>query len=1038
MKSLAASLILLVALISAPAKPDLLKEGAALIASGRHAEARAKLREAQREFQASKDEAHDAVASLLLSVTDVATSDRQAAQADLEYASRKFRAVNDRFGEWFTLILRAEIQNDEGQFKAAIALHERSLAILQEISDPSAQLSLDGLRLLAPAFGFPEQAVEMAAGQPLIARMLFVPFAESMTRDNYGAALMQIGELERADAELQRAAKSAALFGGMFDAPIYGHIGDLKLMKWKLDEARDSYMRALKAAQQLQALPMQNDALELRLYGKLADLEAAGGRTDEALAWNDKLLANARATRNRKREAAVLQERASLLLRGSRFGPSEAAFDEALRMAEEINDVYRRASILADLGALELFRGAYGKSATKLEQSIALFDQTGGGYEQAPVFALLAQDYVLLEAPASVADVIKRGRAFARKVNFPLVESLMDVVAKTTSITPEQPLPADLQAAFEEWLRMPGMASLVASDDLLQLVRAMLAGQGTPPPLRNAPLPVLPTVSHLAEGRSRFLRGDLAGARSQFLEGLKDNPSDDLKSGYLAGIGATYAQNGDFDQAIPYFEQSIAILENSVAGMKVQEQLTGYLGSGRRWIFDILIEMLLKKGRVAEAFDYSERARARAFLQVLGNTRLNSTRGADRALTAEAEQLRLQLASLELAGAPAAELEKKRSEYAGLLLRVKTSNPEYASMTKVDTLPLDAIRAELPAGTTLVSYFATPFALHAWVIDRDSFTHVPLGSDHEALHAALCWADDFERTGDAVRGTESLQNPCTGRRARADEAFDLLVAPLRPHIKDHRLIVVPHRQLHYIPFAALLDPASGQYLVEEYVLSYAPSASALHFLHRKKSPSRGKALVLGDPEPNERALPGASCEAVSVSGHLGISPLLGRRATESALHHLDSGIDLLHVAAHAGYNAANPLFSEISLARDDEQDGNLEVHEILADLDFTAVKLIVLSACRTALGKRSGGDEVVGLTRALLYAGSPGVISTLWDISDRASAPLMEAFYQRLSAGEPAADALRGAQMELLRDPNYSDPKYWAAFSLTGDPLARW
>ncbi|HEY4642807.1 MAG TPA: CHAT domain-containing protein [Thermoanaerobaculia bacterium] len=1038
MKALIAILVLSIALpATAAEESDRLKDAATLIFAGRTTEARAKLREAQSAYRAAKDDPHDAIASLLLGVTDVAAKDLSAARSNLDYASRKLESINDRFGAWFALMLQAQLETDNGQFAAAIALHERSLAMLRDLSDPAKPLSLDGLRMLAPLFGVPPQYSEMLSIQPLVAKMFFVPFAESMTHDNYGAALMEIGELDKADAELQRAVQSASMFGGMFDSSIRAHIGDLRRRQWRLDEARQSYMTALQSAQQIQAMPLQNDSVELSIYGKLADLEVASGRTDDALAWNDKLLARARGSHNLKREASLLQDRGNLLLRGSRFGPAEATFNDALRLAETIKDIQLQASILADLGALDLFRGAYGQSAARLEKAIALFEQVDAGYEETPVFALLAEDYVLLEAPASVADVIERGTALAKKINFPLAAALMKVVAASPQVTPEHSLTPELQAAFEEWLRMPEATALLFNDDVGNLVHSVLGGTGMPAPVNQTALPGLSAMADLAQGKSKFLSGDVAGARTLFLEGLKKNSSVDLRSGYLAGIGASYLREGNYDQAIPYFEQAVAALEATVGDIKVQEQLAGYLGSGRRWYFDLLIEMLLHKKRTAEAFHYTERARARAFLQLVGNARLNAARG-DPALTAEAEQLRAQLASLQSGGAPATELEKKRKEYEGILLRVKTSNPEYASLTRVDTLGVDAIQAELPSDTTLISYFVTPFALHAWIIDRDSSAYVPLGGDREALHAALCWADDFERTGEAVRGTESLQNPCTGRRAAADEVFDLLIAPLQSRIKNQRLILVPHAQLHYIPFAALFDPVNGKYLIEEYVLSYAPSASALRFLRSKVSPGRKKALVLGDPESVDRALPGASCEAVSVSGDLGVAPLLGSRATESALHHLDGKIDLLHIAAHAAYNSANPLFSRIALAKDGEQDGNLEVHEILADLDLTGVNLIVLSACRTAVGERSGGDEIVGLTRALLYAGSPGVISTLWDISDQASAPLMEEFYRRLRAGEPAADALRAAQMSMLRDPDYSDPKYWAAFNFTGDPLVRW
>ena len=123
---------------------------------------------------------------------------------------------------------------------------------------------------------------------------------------------------------------------------------------------------------------------------------------------------------------------------------------------------------------------------------------------------------------------------------------------------------------------------------------------------------------------------------------------------------------------------------------------------------------------------------------------------------------------------------------------------------------------------------------------------------------------------------------------------------------------------------------------------------------------------------------------------LGTEPVLGPQAAESLLYGLGGRVDLLHIAAHGLYEPASPLFSHLALAPGGDQDGDLEVHEIQSSLDLSGVNLVVLSACRTAAGERNGGDDVVGLTHAFLYAGSPGVISTLWDIDDVASAVLME------------------------------------------------
>jgi CHAT domain-containing protein len=187
------------------------------------------------------------------------------------------------------------------------------------------------------------------------------------------------------------------------------------------------------------------------------------------------------------------------------------------------------------------------------------------------------------------------------------------------------------------------------------------------------------------------------------------------------------------------------------------------------------------------------------------------------------------------------------------------------------------------------------------------------------------------------------------------------------------------------------------------------------------------------------ALEGAAREATLVAGRLGTTALLREDACERLIHDLDPKVDLLHVAAHARYDGANPLFSFIALAAEGEKyDGNLEAQEILAEVDLTGVNLVVVSACSTAVGNPSAGDEIVGLTRALLYAGTPAVLSTLWEIDDVATTSLMDTFYERFVSGLSVSDALREAQLSMLRANVFQSPRLWAAFTLHGNPDVTW
>ena len=515
---------------------------------------------------------------------------------------------------------------------------------------------------------------------------------------------------------------------------------------------------------------------------------------------------------------------------------------------------------------------------------------------------------------------------------------------------------------------------------------------------------------------------------------------------WLTSIGLSYEHDGIYEEAIRNLVGAATVLERGVEDLRLEEFLAGNLSSSAGAVYPALIDLLARHGRTQEAFDYAERARARAFLLGIGNPKLEPRQGADPALVREAEDLRQQLLAEERrllqapSGGPASTSKRDdlRERYRSLWLRLKVSDPAHRERARIDPARIDDIRAALDADTTLVSYFVSRSAIQAWVLDRDRYRHFTLPLNRDDLERAGCWLDELARRG---RGVTPLASPCAGGPAVPFLLHLRLITPLQPETFRRRLLIAPHDRLHSLPFAALCDPKTRRFLIEDHVVSYLPSAGVLPILRAAETPVEGSALVLGAPAPLDTTLeplPGARDEAAAVAHLLATRPLLGAEATESRLYNLAGNVDLLHVAAHGLYEPRNPPFSRIALTPTEEQDGNLEVHEILENLDLAGVNLVVLSACDTARGEASKGDEITGLTRAFLLAGSPGVISTLWRIDDTATALLMDELYGQLIAGATAAEALRTAQLRLRSRLEYSDPQWWAAFTLTGDPQGRW
>ena len=343
------------------------------------------------------------------------------------------------------------------------------------------------------------------------------------------------------------------------------------------------------------------------------------------------------------------------------------------------------------------------------------------------------------------------------------------------------------------------------------------------------------------------------------------------------------------------------------------------------------------------------------------------------------------------------------------------------------------VKRELPPGMALVEFSVLKDRTLAWVITEESFELVTLRIGEQPLESLV------KELRSAIIGGGG-----GGARLSAVRLYSLLIQPLLPWIGGRDLIVVPDRSLHLLPFAALVDPITGRYLLEERAVAKAPSATLwVKALQRDRTLGQAAlsgVLVAGDPAFDREvfqelaALPEAEREAREVANvHPGARLLVGEQATKRAFLNEAPASSVVHLAAHARSSRESSLTSALLLAREGDDPGVLYAYEIYR-MRFTATRLVVLSACGTASGKVSGSEGVGSLARAFLAAGVPAVVGSLWDTQDQAAPDVLIAFHRRLSLGEDPLSALRGAQLDMLRRPNPGTlrPGLWAGFELIG------
>jgi CHAT domain-containing protein len=300
------------------------------------------------------------------------------------------------------------------------------------------------------------------------------------------------------------------------------------------------------------------------------------------------------------------------------------------------------------------------------------------------------------------------------------------------------------------------------------------------------------------------------------------------------------------------------------------------------------------------------------------------------------------------------------------------------------------------------------------------------------------------------RGQEDLQAE-RSQKDRWRELYRLLIEPVEPYLpKDgSRITIIPHGPLFSLAFAGLRD-TKNRYLLERYTLEYAPAISMLKFTgaNRAQTQNAPHFLLVADPAGMQKLglpqLPGSRNEVSDVARSLPrdeVTVLVGGQAQGESVRATAAKSSVIHFATHGIVNDTQPFDSFLALS-----DGKLTARDIYG-LNLQA-DLVFLSACRSGMGKVTG-DGVLGLTRAFLYAGTRSVVATLWDVADEPTARLVVKFYKNVNQGEDKAQALRSAQLAVLKQLRAGkihvstrsgpitlpeNPVFWASFVLIGEP----
>jgi len=496
-------------------------------------------------------------------------------------------------------------------------------------------------------------------------------------------------------------------------------------------------------------------------------------------------------------------------------------------------------------------------------------------------------------------------------------------------------------------------------------------------------------------------------------------------------VGGALVKIKKYAEARAYLIKAVEALELTRTHLR-EDTLKKMFAASVQDVYSETIELLFEMNNVEESFDYLERSKARAFLDALAGRSLKAKKAVDPALVEKEKEIQREMEAVirkfnatvgSKRRAIFKEYEELVSKRRDILEAIKDRSLEFAATTSVVTIPLKKLAGRLEKETALLSYFLGEKRTIIWVVKHENVTAVAVDAGVDEL------ADLVAKYRKAIAAREEAHIPTLG-----EELHTLLIAPVAKELsKKERLFIVPSKALHYLPFSSL-RASKGRFMVQDFAINILPNASSLFLLDKEVTSDTERILAIGNPARQEAgySLKFAEDEVRAASAHFPKSTVLtGKDATESVFKEKDiTDTAVIHIAAHGIYDINDPLKSALLLAGDEKNDGNLETFEIFS-LNMNP-RLVVLSACQSGVGKVGGGDEVQSMNCAFLYAGAGGVLATLWNVNDKATAILMEAFYKNLKSLDKA-QALKLAQVELQKNPDYSSPYYWAAFYLIGN-----
>lgn len=868
-------------------------------------------------------------------------------------------------------------------------------------------------------------------------------------------------------------------------ADTYRNIGYVYQFTGDNEKATDFTQRSLNIATEIGDKDGQAGS-----WSNLGAIQWRLSNFDQALEHYQKGLALAMETGNKRTQSHIIGDMALIDWNRGHLSEALESFQRSLALGEEIDDRQGVAINLFNIGSLRSDLEEYGEAQDALQKAMDMAKEIGDrGLESACLDALgqlhrYLGDYDIaldqLQKAAAIAEEIHEKRTLAYEL-----KSLASLYESRGKFTEALASDQKALALYEELKEKRGIA--VTSNDLGEMYISLHKYKEALPLYQRA-------LAIGNELKSSFILDDTylglgwiyytsremkeaeeAFTKSEALARETERPQSIWQA--LYGRSLVYRETDRKAEAAPLMKEAVDLIEKARNEVPLAEQRAGYL-EHKLDVYEDLIGLLVAQRNSSGAFEYAQRAKARSFLDLLTEARINPEGTAAPELQERKKKLLKSLGDTQReieneseSDAPdrekIAQLAKKRNQleadFDNLKIEIRKQIPRLADLEYQKPLGLEEAQRLTEEDSVLLEYFLGNTRSFVFVITRTGADVYPLPAQDEI-------AKRVRGIREALTKPELVYQSSEGSYTKyillAHELYKDLIAAAASTLKGkQRIVIAPDGILNYLPFECLLrkaPPAGNEdfrtlpYLALDFEIQYVPSASVLAAINANKAsattPNQKDLAAFADPSEH----PVLTAQAGKLRGASGEYPPLPNARLEvqqiarlfppanvavfegqdaSELKVKEAKLEQykrLHFASHGVVDEERPEFSALVLNARGGEDGFLTMREVF-DLRLNA-DLVVLSACSTGLGQRIRGEGVMGLSRAFLCAGASSVLSSLWNVYDQSTAAFMTAFYTNLKSDRMSkAAALKRARLALIRSKDYSHPYYWAPFVLIGN-----